>query len=331
MPEMRRRNTLIGLGTIVFGASGFIASGAFGIGSEGSRGGNWIQVAAVDLTTETGDDAADADGIDIDPDETPDYHVLTANSIGRGDIVVSPTADGSTHGNSHAYTPGQEVTLSAEPAAGSDFIEWRGDLGEETDPEATEVSVVMDTDREITAVFEQMDLARAIQIIAVPENEGNFIGAGVVPWSGQMTASDIIASDDDGKMTGFQVDGANRNAISRIGFVNDGRPVDRFAFLVVNGGNPDMPGEGGNSVEIVARLLADDGQDVGQSEQIRIPYRIVTPGGSTVGEGSDLLVDTVTLSVGHVTETAIEIDAREGTDQVGAARRLEFGYRAVEE
>ena len=45
MPRMNRRRTLIGIATLVFGASGFVASGAFSTGSQGSLGAGWVQVA----------------------------------------------------------------------------------------------------------------------------------------------------------------------------------------------------------------------------------------------------------------------------------------------
>ncbi|MGM0605468.1 MAG: hypothetical protein ACQETB_07320 [Halobacteriota archaeon] len=51
---------LIGLGTIVLGSSGFIASGAFTFGSQGSVGQNWVQVddADVDVDPETDAEAS---------------------------------------------------------------------------------------------------------------------------------------------------------------------------------------------------------------------------------------------------------------------------------
>lgn len=333
MARMRRRNTLIGLGTLVFGASGFIASGAFEFGSQGAAGDNWVRVAAVEGGPVDGDHVAVDDIRDADDDEQtrddPNYYILRTATAGRGDITIVPAADGSTGSGTYSYIPDREVRLRADPGQNFDFVEWSGDI-DDGDAQAREITLVMDTDRHVTAVFERADPSRMIQVIADPDTTGNFVGDETITWSGRMTDSEMIAGDDDGKFIAFSADGTNRNAISRIGVVENERPVDRFAFLVVNAGDPDDPDRDGPDIEIAARLLDGDGGDVGSSEQIRIPYRVVSPGDSTVGGGRDLLVDRVIVPVGHVIETAIVIDARRGTDRIEAAKRLEFGYTAVE-
>ena len=48
MPKRNRRRTVIAIATLTFGAAGFVSSGAFNVGSQGSLGDNWIQVAGVE-------------------------------------------------------------------------------------------------------------------------------------------------------------------------------------------------------------------------------------------------------------------------------------------
>jgi hypothetical protein len=43
--SIKRRRMVIGIGTLALAASGFVASGAYRVGSEGSLGDNWIQVS----------------------------------------------------------------------------------------------------------------------------------------------------------------------------------------------------------------------------------------------------------------------------------------------
>ena len=65
---MKRRRLVIGLGTLVIGGSGFIASGAVDVGSLGSGGRGWTQVDLADIEEETEEDPAEPDDPD-DPEE----------------------------------------------------------------------------------------------------------------------------------------------------------------------------------------------------------------------------------------------------------------------
>ena len=48
MPKHNRRRTIIAVTALTFGAAGFVSSGALTVGSQGSLGDNWIQVAGVE-------------------------------------------------------------------------------------------------------------------------------------------------------------------------------------------------------------------------------------------------------------------------------------------
>jgi len=77
-------------------------------------------------------------------EEDVEYHELEVNIDGEGTVEVEPEQE--------EYEAGTEVTLTAVPAEGWKFVEWRGD---ETSTE-TEITVTMDEDKTITAYFEEL-------------------------------------------------------------------------------------------------------------------------------------------------------------------------------
>jgi len=68
---------------------------------------------------------------------------LTANIDGEGSVEIDPDKD--------EYEEGTEVTLTADPDEGWEFVEWTGDES----GTASTITVTMDEDKEITAVFEE--------------------------------------------------------------------------------------------------------------------------------------------------------------------------------
>ncbi|MFB6293959.1 MAG: hypothetical protein ABEH60_06830 [Halonotius sp.] len=138
MARMNRRRTLIGLGTIVFGASGFVASGAVTLGSEGSLGDNWVQVEgtnqAIDLSpvqTDTGEQGSEGgDGsIGIDPG--------TQNSDGGGETGGDGGGDDddSTGGGGGGESPSTRVQVITDPNNLGNAVNtggpvtWNGSIG----------------------------------------------------------------------------------------------------------------------------------------------------------------------------------------------------------
>ncbi len=66
---------------------------------------------------------------------------LTANTDGSGSITFSPPGG--------VYEAGTEVTLTATPSAGWQFVSWSGDLSSSSNPAA----ITMDSDKTVTATF----------------------------------------------------------------------------------------------------------------------------------------------------------------------------------
>jgi len=103
------------------------------------------------------DDQSDEDIWDIDEDEEINdgypffvwdhYHSLDVTIEGEGTVEIDPDED--------EYKTGSEIDLTAIPDDGWEFVEWTRDVPE--GEEGEEITITMDEDREITAVFEEED------------------------------------------------------------------------------------------------------------------------------------------------------------------------------
>ena len=80
-------------------------------------------------------------------EEPPEKYDLTINIEGEG--TTDPEE------GTHTYEEGTEVPVEAAPAEGWEFVQWTGD---ETGT-VEEITITMDEDKEITAVFEELDPA----------------------------------------------------------------------------------------------------------------------------------------------------------------------------
>jgi hypothetical protein len=139
-----------------------------------------------------------------------------------------------------------------------------------------------------------------------------------------MAGSETVEGSSRGLFERFSVDNANRNAISRVGLVDEnGIPRDRFAFLVANVGNRETPGRGGQPVDVSVALF-DGSEKVSPTPQLSLPYRVVSPDGDVVGQGSDLAEETIQLPTGNIVEVAIEVDSRSGTDDIERIETMQF-------
>jgi len=79
-----------------------------------------------------------------------EYYTLDVTIEGEGTVEIDPDED--------EYEFETEVTLKAEPDENWEFVEWTGDVTEGEEEEGT-ITITMDDDKEITAVFEELDPA----------------------------------------------------------------------------------------------------------------------------------------------------------------------------
>lgn len=356
MVQLRRRNMLVGLATIVFGASGFIASGAFSLGSEGSLGSEWVQVAGADQavaaaddlgeTLETdGDDGDGGDGGDGDGDDGGDggdgadgddgTDGENTNTDGEDqddeqdeeseDTPDEDTPDEETPESTPESTPEETATPAPPPTATPEPPETA--TPEEDDDGGGGTESPASTPTSTPTPTPAPDETTRVQVVTDPDDDGNYVNQGQLTWDGQMAGSETVTGDDDGLFEAFTVANANKNAVSRVGLVDErGYPSGRIAFLVANVGDPDTPGQGGVPVDMGMTLRADNGDEF-DTAQLNFPYRTINEDGQIIGgkRGTDLLDDTVTVPTGQVIEVVIEVDSTEGTDEVERVSELVFG------
>ena len=297
MAEMNRRRVLIGFGTVVFGASGFVASGAFSFGSQGSLGDNWVQVEGTDQTVSfnpappaAGDDGSNAggDGGDGDNGDSDD-----------GDGEAQPEEE-----QPEADQPEEEPEAPETDEPDTDDTSGSGGDGGSGDTPDTRVQVVVD-----------------------PDNAGNAVnGSGSARWTGTIYDSDIILGTSGGFFRGVSVQNANRDAVSTLGDTDDGYPSGRVAFIIANVGPED--GSDGATVRVSAQLFAD-GEAI-STDQLRFPYRVVDSDGRAGASGTNLLAEErVRLPDGHVIEVVIVFDTRRGSDDLERVNNLRFSAVGV--
>lgn len=76
-------------------------------------------------------------------EDVPEKFTLSIMVDGQGSVSKDP--------NRSSYTDGEEVGLTAQPASGWSFSEWRGDLSGSNNSE----TIIMDENKSVTAIFEQ--------------------------------------------------------------------------------------------------------------------------------------------------------------------------------
>ena len=103
---------------------------------------------------------------DIENPVTVNYQVsLAITPEGAGTVEFSPQAD--------EYADGAEVTLTAAALEGYEFVNWSGDIGAAS-AEALQLSLTMDSDKSVTAVFAAIQQGSDIVINEVRSDEGGF-------------------------------------------------------------------------------------------------------------------------------------------------------------
>ncbi|MFQ3477203.1 hypothetical protein HKK80_13285 [Halonotius sp. F2-221B] len=131
MPNRNRRRTLIGLGTLVFGASGLVASGAFTTASQGSLGAGWVQVAGTNQAVRFA---------------SPEQLAGLEASDGSGDDETG--SEGTTDSDGDGATGGDDGTDTNDGTGGGGDDETDDDDGEV----AIRVQVVTDPNNAGNAV-----------------------------------------------------------------------------------------------------------------------------------------------------------------------------------
>jgi len=299
---MNRRRALIYIGTLAFGASGFVASGAFSTGSQGSLGDSWIQVAGTDqaISFESPQqidvgDGSSGDGADggesTDDDGTNGDDSTDAGTNDGGGQTDDDTDDGADGGTDEQPQDADDETGGG---GGDDGV----DDGGET-------------------------VTTRVQVVTDPNNPGNAVnGTGSASWSGQIVASEVVRGTSDGFFRGVRARDVNQNATSTVGRLQDGYPNGEAAFIVANVG-PAESGDPTGSVSVTATLFADGA--VLETDQLRFPYRVVDTDGTTVVRGENLFsAGGVTLADGHVIEVVIVVDTTDGDEDLKRLDTLQF-------
>ena len=309
---MNRRRALIYIGTLAFGASGFVASGAFSTGSQGSLGDNWIQVAGTDqaISFESPQqidvgDGSSGDGADGGEDTNGGEGTGDGDGTNDDDGTDDGTNDGEeqTDDGTDGETDEQPQDETEEGTGGDGGDGDGGDDGGET-------------------------VTTRVQVVTDPNNPGNAVnGTGSASWSGQIVASEVVRGTSDGFFRGVRARDVNQNATSTVGRLDNGYPNGEVAFIVANVG-PAESGDPTGSVSVTATLFADG--SVLETDQLRFPYRVVDSSGATVARGQNLFsAGGVTLADGHVIEVVIVVDTTDGDDDLERLDTLQFTATGV--
>jgi len=314
---MNRRRTLLGLGTIVFGASGFVASGAFTFGSEGSLGDSWVQVEGTNQA------------VDFTPGQTTDEGdgSESGDNGGDGGTDDGSTDDGTDDGTTDdgEETPEDDGGEEEPPAEEAPSDDDGGSNDDSSDDGGTDDGGSDDDDDDDTGGGTQRT---RVQVVTDPNNSGNAVNTpGAAQWNGTLVDSDIVLGTEQGFFRGLEVRDANMNARNTLGTLDaSGYPAGLIAFIIANVG-PD--GDSAGATATVSAQLYADGEGV-ETEQLRFPYRVVDGDGTTVSQGQNLLASNgVRLADGHVVELVVVVDTTTGTDEIEGVDNLRFFAEGV--
>ena len=88
----------------------------------------------------------------------PEMFSLNIEKEGSGNGIVTSDPSGIDFGDdsSEDYEEGTQITLTATPDEGSEFVEWSGDI-EDNSPQDSIITLIMDQARSVTATFDQQD------------------------------------------------------------------------------------------------------------------------------------------------------------------------------
>jgi len=137
MPRSNRRRTVIAIATLTFGAAGFVSSGALTVGSQGSLGDNWIQVAGVEQSV-TFSSLGQVGGEDSSSGEATGSEGTTDGDAGDDDGAIDDETDGTGDTDAGAgddTSVSTSVEVLVDPAAANGLnsggpATWDGSLFE---------------------------------------------------------------------------------------------------------------------------------------------------------------------------------------------------------
>jgi hypothetical protein len=102
--------------------------------------------------------------------QTPDVALLLQQTPSKGG-AITPTA------GVHHFELNSEITLTAEPKPGYQFLYWLGDV---SDPAATKTVVYLDKPKIVIAIFEQTENGTLVEEVGLSFGGGGAGGSGLV-------------------------------------------------------------------------------------------------------------------------------------------------------
>jgi hypothetical protein len=102
--------------------------------------------------------------------QTPDVALLLQQTPSKGG-AITPTA------GVHHFELNSEITLTAEPKPGYQFLYWLGDV---SDPAATKTVVYLDKPKIVIAIFEQTENGTLVEEVGLSLGGGGAGGSGLV-------------------------------------------------------------------------------------------------------------------------------------------------------
>ena len=102
--------------------------------------------------------------------QTPDVALLLQQTPSKGG-AITPIA------GVHHFELNSEITLTAAPKPGYQFLYWLGDV---SDPAATSTVVYLDKPKIIIAIFEQTENGTLVEEVGLPFGGGGAGGSGLV-------------------------------------------------------------------------------------------------------------------------------------------------------
>ena len=146
------------------------------------------------------------------------------SGTGAGVVVSSPSGISCGSTCTHDYPTGTEVTLSADPSAGSIFSRWSGDCG----GNASTVTFTMDTSRECKAIFDLPVFQRANATYVTFTS-----GTSIAGFQFTVTGVDVVgASGGAAAVNGFTINFSTGSGVV-LGFSFAGNTIPAGEGLLV--------------------------------------------------------------------------------------------------